>query len=188
MTMPTDDCSTHSGSPTLRSRLSLAAPLVRLALGGLLIFSGYMKLGIYDFEHVLPKRLPVLSPLDFAFAIKGFKLGIPDNAVSVLAYVVPWAELIAGLFIVLGLWTRSASLLALIMLGSFTLGIMSVIARDLDVNCPCFGAIKLFCSGAIGPCHIVRNSGFMAASLFLIWAGGGPLALDRRVACKSCMP
>jgi len=158
----------------------IIAPPVRVALGGLLIFSGYMKLGIYDFGG----NLLVLSPLDFAFAIKGFKMGLPDGLVSVLAYVVPWTELIAGVFIVLGMWTRGAALLALIMLASFTLGVISVIGRGLDVNCPCFGAIKLFCSGAIGPCHIVRNSGFMAASLVLLWSGSGAFSID--AAARGC--
>ncbi len=166
------------------SRLAIIAPLVRIALGGLLIFSGYMKLGIYDFGD----RLPVLSPLDFAFAIKGFKLGFSDTLVSILAFVVPWSELTAGLFILIGLWTRGAALLAIIMLASFTAGIISVIARGLDVNCPCFGAIKLFCSGAIDPCHIVRNSGFIVAALFLLYTGSGPLAIDQHRAACSASP
>lgn len=179
-----------SSTPTKpASQLAVLAPLVRIALGGLLIFSGYMKLGIYDFGGYLPDamggRLPVLSPLDFAFSIKGFKMGLPDGLVSILAYVVPWTELLAGVFIVIGLWTRGAALLAMAMLAAFTLGIISVIGRGLDVNCPCFGAIKLFCSGAIGPCHIVRNSGFMAACLFLLWTGSGPLAFDRAGSCKA---
>ncbi len=164
--------------------LSVVAPLVRIALGGLLIFSGWMKLGIYDFaflKDLAPGFFPlrVLSPQDFAFSINGFKMGLPDELTRFLAYTIPWGEMFIGLAIFAGLWARSACWLAILMLASFTAGIISVITRGLDVNCPCFGAIKLFCSGAIGPCHVVRNSGFMAAAAFILWVGSGPLSVDR---------
>lgn len=154
--------------------LGVLALVARFALGGLLMFSGWVKLGIADFGF-----LPILSPLDFAYSIKGFKMGLPDGLVEVMAFSIPWGEFGIGLLLLLGLWTRAAAALSCVMMVAFTAGIISVIARGLDVNCPCFGAIKLFCSGAIGPCHILRNSGFFLAGLFVAIAGGGLLSVDR---------
>ncbi|MGQ0628855.1 MAG: DoxX family protein [Phycisphaerales bacterium] len=172
-------CKAQPGSR--RCALGALALLLRVALGGLLMFSGWVKLGIADFGV-----LPVLSPLDFAYSIKGFKMGLPDGLVEVMAFAIPWGEFIIGAFILLGLWTRAAAALSMIMMVSFTAGILSVIARGLDVNCPCFGAIKLFCSGAIGPCHVVRNSGFFLAGLFIALIGPGFLSLDGVCGARSC--
>jgi len=170
---PTGACGT-SGA---RSPFALLSPLVRLALGGLMVFSGWMKLGISDLGGLMPQ---ILSPLDFAYSIKGFKMGLSDEVVTLLAFVVPWAELVAGLAVVLGLWTRAGAALIGAMMIAFMAGIASLMVRGLDVNCPCFGAIKLFCSGPLGACHLVRNTGFLLAAVYLMAFGPGPLALEGR--------
>ncbi len=164
----------------IASSLSFASPIVRLALGGLMVFSGWMKLGISSFGGLMP----ILTPLDFAYSIQGFKMGLPESITILLAFVIPWLELIAGLSVLLGLWARAgAGLIALMMLG-FMAGIASLMIRNLDVNCPCFGALKLFCSGPMGACHLVRNSCFLLAAVWIITLGPGPLAIDKHLAAS----
>lgn len=163
--------------------------LVRVALGGLLAFSGWMKLGLHTelgLQSIVP--LKALTPMDFYFAINGFKMGLPEPLMVAMSFVIPWAEFLIGLALVFGVWARSAALLAAFMMVGFTAGIASVITRGLDVNCPCFGAIKLFCPSQIGPCHIVRNSGFFLAALWVLALGGGWLSVDAWRKARSVGP
>ncbi|MFN7614125.1 MAG: MauE/DoxX family redox-associated membrane protein [Phycisphaerae bacterium] len=106
-----------------------------------------------------------------------------------LAHVVPWMEFLAGLFLLLGLFTRGAALVVSLLMVGFIAGIASLLMRGLtDVNCPCFGSLGLFCGKRpMGVCHLFRNTGFMAAALVILAMGPGGLALDclfrRRKAC-----
>lgn len=143
----------------------LLVPL-RLALAGLFGVAAVLKLA---------------SPQEFAFAIKAFELVDPDRASHVLvllAFGIPWAELIAAVLLLLGLWTRASAALLSLLLIAFTAGLLSVIARGIDTECACFGDKDIFCEGGVGWCHIARNAVMLAASLLLVWRGGGLVAAD----------
>jgi uncharacterized membrane protein YphA (DoxX/SURF4 family) len=142
--------------------------VLRLLLGGLFVFGGLVKL---DFGN---------DPTGFAFAIKGFKLGLPDHLVVDLAFMIPWLELLAGLALIFGFFTRGAGLVIAGLMVAFILGIASVMWRKLDVHCGCFGKLDSFiCSGPIGPCQIVRNVVLAAMGTYLAIFGAGPFSLDR---------
>ncbi len=138
--------------------------ILRVVLGGLFIFSGVMKLR---------------DPGMFAFAVKGFRLGVPEHIVIVLAFAIPWIEVLAGLGLVFGLGTRASAVVIAGMMAGFIAGIISLLQRHLDVNCPCFGSFELVCTGPMGVCHIVRNSVIGSIAMGLLIAGGGRFAADR---------
>jgi uncharacterized membrane protein YphA (DoxX/SURF4 family) len=149
---------------------------VRVALGGLLAFSGVMKLGLTTFGGTLR---PV-TPQDFYFSIKKFDLPIPDNTAAFLAFMVPWMELLTGLAILVGLWTRAAAWLSALFIAAFSAGIVSLMLRDIQVKCSCFGAIDPFCGAAdhLGPCHLIRNAIFFAAAVVVALTRGGRFSID----------
>lgn len=159
----------------MRPVASFTSLVARLGLGGLLVFSALMKLGIWNVFGLLQP----MTPRDFAPSIDGFKLGIPAHAIVTLAFVIPWTELLAGLALLLGFWTRSAALIVVVMMLAFIAGILSAMDRGLALECTCFGAIKMFCTGKIGMCHVVRNGVLGVAGLWLLAAGGGMFSLDR---------
>lgn len=164
-------CPAPNSSPFVHAALPL-----RLALGGLMLFSGWMKLGIRTFDGVLPG--PVRDSLDFYFAINAFKMGLPQEVMRAMSGIIPWAEFLAGLLVLIGLWTRAASMLIGLMMVAFILGIASVMLRGIEADCPCFGSIKLFCGAKLGSCHLIRNTIILAVSLLLMRTGGGLLAFD----------
>ncbi len=155
--------STASKPPAALGGLVL---VLRLVLGGLFIFAAVMKLS---------------SPAAFAMAIAAFKV-IPahaDHLTKLSAYAVPWIELVCGLCLLAGAWTRAAALVISTLLVAFIAMILSTMIREMDVTCSCFGKFEIPCEGPVGWCHVVRNAVLLAISVFVLWKGPGSLALDR---------
>jgi putative oxidoreductase len=89
------------------------------------------------------------------------KFGFPDSAVPV--YLVGLLEVGAGLMLVLGLGTRLASLgLAIVMVGA-------ILTAGLTVG---------------GPFHLGVAPVLLVANLYLLWAGSGSRAFDRRLVVR----
>ncbi|MBZ0171551.1 MAG: DoxX family membrane protein, partial [Phycisphaerales bacterium] len=58
--------------------------------------------------------LKISDPQAFAFSIKAFDVLDParhEHALVMLAFGIPWAEMIVSVFLLLGLWTRACGLL-----------------------------------------------------------------------------
>lgn len=140
--------------------------ILRLVLGGLFVFAAVNKL---------------VAPQEFALSVKAFKI-FPESAAHLTmltTFWVPWLELAAGVGVILGAWTRASSLVLSALLATFLAGIVSVLLRDLDVECGCFGKLDPVCKGPLGVCQIVRNAVMLAVALGLAAVGGGRLAADR---------
>lgn len=142
--------------------LRLLLMVLRIALGGLFIFAAYAK-----WE----------DPQKFVFAVKGFKI-LPDHLAVLMTYAIPWMEAIAGVLLIIGLWTRSAAAIIALLLIGFITGIISVLVRGLDVKCTCFGAYDPFCKGSVGWCNIIQNTILLVPTLLVTAKGGGLLAAD----------
>jgi putative oxidoreductase len=140
---------------------------LRVGLGGAFCFAAWTKLG--DVQS-------------FAEAIKGFQVVDADSYEFLIlsaAYTMPWVEMIAGALLILGLWTRAASATIGIMLIVFMAALMHVIFDDnVSADCSCFGDISVVCSNTVGWCQVLRDVVLLVPSVYLIWRGGGVLALD----------
>lgn len=144
---------------------SVVLLLFRILAGGLFIFAAAIKLD---------------DPAGFSEAISGFKV-IPEGAehLNILAtFVVPWLELISGICLVLGLWTRASATIVVVMLLGFCGLIYSAIYREMELTCGCFGKIDFVCDGPLGWCSIIRNGVHAAVALVPLIAGSGLLGLD----------
>lgn len=69
--------------------------LFRIVLGGLFVYAGVAK---------------TLDPLDFAQNIRNYRL-VGQELSFIAAVVLPWLEILAGLALAAGVWTRASSLL-----------------------------------------------------------------------------
>lgn len=103
------------GSPVLQT-------LARLALGGIFIYASLGK---------------IAHPLEFARIIKNYQI-LPEFLVTLPALVLPWVELLAGLLLIAGIWTRSAALVLSSLLLAFILALAVNAVRGIDVSCGCF--------------------------------------------------
>ena len=104
-----------------------AALLVfRLVLGGLFVYAGVVK---------------VFDPLDFAQNIRNYDL-VGQSLSFIAAIVLPWLEILAGAFLIAGVWKRGAALVISGLLVFFIILTAVTMIRGLDIDCGCFGALS----------------------------------------------
>src|SRR5258706_11092116 len=81
----------------------------------------------------------IALPEAFAISVEAYRI-LPFPVINVFALLVPWLELLCGLFLMAGHHLRGSSLVASILLAGFTLAILSAMARGLTIDCGCFGS------------------------------------------------
>jgi len=91
-------------------------------------------LGAIFVAAALPK---VVDPPSFAHMIYNYRL-IPAPFLNLMALLMPWIEMLAGVALILGIWRRTAALLVGALLSVFIVAIGINIGRDNAVNCGCF--------------------------------------------------
>jgi uncharacterized membrane protein YphA (DoxX/SURF4 family) len=99
--------------------------LCRFILGGLFIYAGIHK---------------VADPHGFARIVHNYQL-LPDTLVTLLAVVMPWVEIMAGLFLVAGIFKRTSAVVLSSLLIIFTIAISINLIRGLDFDCGCFSTV-----------------------------------------------
>ncbi len=100
----------------------------------LLLFSRTV-LGIV---FVLAGMDKIAFPDAFAASVEAYKL-VPYGAVNIVALILPWLELICGIFLLGGEYLRGSSAVLSSLLVVFVFGIMSAMMRGLKIDCGCFG-------------------------------------------------
>jgi putative oxidoreductase len=136
---------------------------IRLVLGFLFAFAGVEK---------------IARPEEFAQAVTNYHL-LPIISVSVFAILLPWIELVAGLFLMLGLFTRGSSLLLVSLLCLFALAVAVSIARGLDISCGCFGTAS---ARKVGWSTLGEDFIMLGGSLLLYFSPNTPFSLETYVA------
>lgn len=151
--------------------ISLCLLAARIVAGGALLLAGVLKAqlfaGLADMQR---------APLVLALGIESFRI-LPTWAINPTAHFLPWLEIIIGLTLLAGIWSRQSALLAAATLTLFTLALASVLLRGLDVDCGCFGG--LFGESTVTLASILRNLVFIAAAIIVVARGPGRFALTR---------
>jgi uncharacterized membrane protein YphA (DoxX/SURF4 family) len=82
----------------------------------------------------LPK---IADPPSFAHMIYNYRL-VPGVVLNVMALVLPWLELLAGLALILGMWRRTAAVIVGALLLVFIVAISWNLVRGNPIVCGCF--------------------------------------------------
>ena len=80
----------------------------------------------------------IAAPDAFAANIVAYQL-LPYALVNMIALIVPWMELLCGIFLVGGVYTRGSSALLSILLVVFIVAMVAALLRELKIDCGCFG-------------------------------------------------
>ncbi len=91
-------------------------------------------LGLFFVAAALPK---LVDPPSFAHMVYNYRL-VPGAFVNLMALVMPWLELLAGLALILGIWTRASTGLVGALLLVFIAAISLNLARGNAIDCGCF--------------------------------------------------
>lgn len=119
------------------------------------------------FVFVIASVDKIADPNAFAVSIGYYKL-VGGSIAMLVATVLPWVELICGLFLIFGIMMRGSSLLVFLMLIVFIAGIVSGIARGLDISCGCFSRDPNV--GKIGWLKVLENVGLIVLSIIIYFS------------------
>jgi uncharacterized membrane protein YphA (DoxX/SURF4 family) len=139
----------------IRSRLrrrKLAAFVLRLALGLVFLYAGYVKL-----------RQPWYV---FAGMIDNYGVVAPSVS-EAIARVLPPLEVVLGVALLAGLYRKISSAAAIVLLVPFFALMVWAYAKGMKIDCGCFGPGQM-----LGPRTILRDGLLVAASAwfaFLSW-------------------
>ena len=109
----------------VEGKLQAAALVARVLLGLWFFYSGGVKIfgtGLDRFTHDVANYQLVKAPWD-----------------AVVAYTVPWLELVGGFCLVLGILRRGAILVITSLVGMFSVSVGWAWAKGLDISCGCHG-------------------------------------------------
>ena len=147
----------------LKNRYVLLA--FRLIVGGVFIWAGVSK---------------IADPLSFAHNVRNYQL-VGQTLSFLTAIFLPWVELIAGLWLIVGLYPKSSALLISCLLFFFIVLVAITMARGLNVDCGCFGTF----SRRADIWLIAEDSLWLALSLVLLFSPSNYFCLLKRESIKA---
>ena len=139
--------------------------IARLVLGGVLLVAGGLKVGAIG-ESIL--------------AVRAYRL-LPYDLTTIVGTVLPFAEVLLGLMLITGTFTRISAILGGLLMVAFIIGISSAWARGLTLDCGCFGGggeITGEAAFAAYPWEIARDVGLAACGAWLAFWPRTPFSLD----------
>lgn len=139
--------------------------VLRVAVGITLIVAGALKIG----------HAPAL-----ASAIAGFRL-LPADLTAFLALVLPYVEILLGLYLTVGLFTRTVAWICVAQFVAYAAAIASAVLRGIPANCGCFGPGDA--ATADWP-HVVFDLVLALVCLAIALRAPGALALDRKLTAR----
>lgn len=133
---------------------------LRLMVGGAFVVSG-------------ARKLPLGS--EFVLTVKSYEL-LPDSLASAYGWALPWAELLVGAYLILGIMVRPCAAASVLMAVSFMVANVRAVMWGEEYCGSCFGeTISIPLSQALA-----LDVAIIVAALLLLLAGGRrqPLSFD----------
>ncbi len=121
----------------------------------------------------------ILEPAAFALDVATYEI-LPLSLVNLMALVLPWVELFAGLMLLLGIRVRAGALLVAGMMVVFIVAISIALARGQQMSCGCF-ASQGAAEDPISWRTVVRDLAWLALALYVLVFDHRPLGLARLV-------
>lgn len=141
---------------------SYATLVSRLVLGGVFAIAGITK---------------ALDPGGLAASIRTYGLGLPEWFVSLSAFGLPYLEILLGLYLISGLFTKVSAWATNAIMVVFVLALFQGALRGLEIDCGCFGGA----TGAEEPglwSAFARDVGLLALGLHIALAPTSRFSVD----------
>ena len=106
----------------------------------------------------------IIDPATFTENIDNYRI-LPYLLVTIMAIILPWLEVLCGLFLIISKMQKGAMLTLLGLTFMFLIAISSAIARGLDITCGCFVADDEFTK--IGYTRLIEDIILFAIIFFI---------------------
>ena len=130
---------------------------------------------------VVAGGLKVTSPAVSARAVRAFQI-LPYDFAGYVGYALPVVEILVGLLLVAGLFTRLSAAVGGLLMVAFIVGISSAWIRGLSIDCGCFGG-----GGTVAArqtqylADLFRDAGLIACAAWLVARPRTAYSLDHRL-------
>ncbi|MBW2050117.1 MAG: DoxX family membrane protein [Deltaproteobacteria bacterium] len=131
----------------------LFAIIARLTLGAVFIYASIDK---------------IIHPAAFAKAIYNYQI-LPDSFINLTAIVLPWLELILGLFLIIALFREGSACIVTVLMLVFFGAMIFNLARGLDIHCGCFGTSTDGTNNAPMVWYVMRDGLFLIPALYFFY-------------------
>ena len=152
-------------SRTVRGLLanSYATLVSRLILGVVFLVSGGLK---------------AVNPGGLAASIRTYELNLPEAFVTLAAYSLPYLEILLGLYLLVGLFTKVSAWTTSALMVAFIVALTQGALRGLQIDCGCFGSEVG--GGEPGSLWLdaLRDIGLLALGLHITLAPTGRFSVD----------
>jgi putative oxidoreductase len=143
------------------SLLGLFILASRILIGGLFIYASVYK---------------ILEPAAFASSIRNYMI-LPAEWSNIVAITLPWIEIAAGIFLILGIQIRPSALITSGMLAVFLSAVIYAYSIGLNIDCGCFKAAA-DSSSKISILTIVRDFLLLADSFLIVLFDQGKFSIS----------
>jgi len=96
---------------------------------------------ILGFTFIYASFYKIISPADFAKIVYGYGL-FPEIFINLIAIVIPFLELVAGIALIIGLYPRSAAIIINGLLVAFITALAINLIRGHEFDCGCFSVAQ----------------------------------------------
>jgi uncharacterized membrane protein YphA (DoxX/SURF4 family) len=126
------------------------ALLIRLVLGVMFIYAALDKID---------------TPAQFARIIYNYHL-LPTELINITAIIMPWVEILCGIFLILGIYKEGSVLILNTLLIVFAVAIGINLFRGVDLECGCFTVSSKAKGNAL--LLLLRDLGTLLLGLYLL--------------------
>ena len=141
--------------------------LFRLILGGVLLVAGALK---------------VTDPYSSATSVRAYQI-LPVDFANFLGFVLPFAEVVIGIFLIVGIWVRLNAIAGGALMVMFIIAIGQAWARGISLDCGCFGKGGLLDSDELPvwnyTLEIARDIVLAAFAVYIYRFPQGKLGFDK---------
>ena len=141
--------------------------LFRLILGGVLLVAGALK---------------VSDPYASATSVRAYQI-LPVDLANFLGFVLPFAEVVIGIFLIVGIWVRLNAIAGGTLMVMFIIAIGQAWARGISLDCGCFGKGGLIDSDELPvwnyTLEIARDIVLAAFAVYIYRFPQGKLGFDK---------
>ena len=140
---------------------SILTIIFRLILGSLFIYAAIEK---------------IIDPFGFAADIRNYEI-FPTIFSNSLAIYLPWIELYCGIFLLIGVFSRSSASIIAVLLVGFMFAIIAAMIKGLDIECGCYRTIWL--ASKVGFRKFIENLILFGLAIQIIKSKSSSISIDK---------